>query len=547
MRCHYEVLGVERDASDEVLKKAYRKLALKLHPDKNVGDEAAGERFKELNSAYETLSDRNERAWYDDHREDILNGRRPGEDSSDESDWSDDDGGGGGARRRGKGGVRLKKREVNLWGLFSASAFDGFGDDAGGFYAVYGKAFASVDAAEGGEGGGGGDTAFGDSTSDWDDVKRFYDRFLDFQSDRTFAAYDKYRVSSEEARHIRRAAEAENKRERKAAKGAFQDMVRQLAAFVRKRDPRVRARSEAVARDKAERAAANEAEKLRKKQANLEARLAWRSRAAADDADETTTYEVRSGVLLGDDGDGGDATDASPEEDVVFFCGPCKKTFKSEKQFENHCSSKAHKKKAGPNWKPPPRAPPEPEPEPEPASELESESDGDVDDLEAKFDAGFFSAPAPAPAPGAADDANDSEPSDDSDAQPAVAANRFGGAGGGDDDDSETSDDSDEAPAPPPAPEPEPEPEPKAGGKKKKARRRAKKAADPAASPAAPPPDASPPSRKKGGKKKKGKRAESSDDEASAMRCAACKASFPSRSKLFSHLKANPGHAKLKS
>ena len=303
MRCHYEVLGVERDASDDVLKKAYRKLALKLHPDKNVGDAEAGERFKELNGAYETLSDRNERKWYDDHREDILRGRSV-DDDSDSSDYSSDDGGGG--RRRGKGGVKLKKREVNLWGLFSGSAFDGFGDGERSFYGVYGGAFASVDAAEAGEATTDG-APFGDATSDWDDVKRFYDRFLDFQSDRAFAAYDKYRVSSEEARHIRRAAEAENKRERKAAKGAFQDMVRQLAAFVRKRDPRVRARSEAVARDKAERAAANEAEKLRKKQANLEARLAWRSRAAADDADETTTYEVRSGVLLGDDGDGGDA------------------------------------------------------------------------------------------------------------------------------------------------------------------------------------------------------------------------------------------------
>ncbi|EGB11705.1 hypothetical protein AURANDRAFT_20729, partial [Aureococcus anophagefferens] len=178
MRCHYEVLGVERDASDDVLKKAYRKLALKLHPDKNVGDAEAGERFKELNGAYETLSDRNERKWYDDHREDILRGR--------------------------SGGVKLKKREVNLWGLFSGSAFDGFGDDERSFYGVYGGAFASVDAAEAGEATTDG-APFGDATSDWDDVKRFYDRFTDFQSARAFAAYDKYRVSSEEARHVRRA------------------------------------------------------------------------------------------------------------------------------------------------------------------------------------------------------------------------------------------------------------------------------------------------------------------------------------------------------
>ena len=68
MRCHYEVLGVERDADDAALKKAYRKLALKLHPDKNPGDEAAAEKFKELGAAYETLTDATERRWY----------RRPG-------------------------------------------------------------------------------------------------------------------------------------------------------------------------------------------------------------------------------------------------------------------------------------------------------------------------------------------------------------------------------------------------------------------------------------------------------------------------------------
>ncbi len=52
MRCHYEVLGVARDADEATLKKAYRKLALKLHPDKNVGDASAAEKFKELNASY---------------------------------------------------------------------------------------------------------------------------------------------------------------------------------------------------------------------------------------------------------------------------------------------------------------------------------------------------------------------------------------------------------------------------------------------------------------------------------------------------------------
>lgn len=54
---YYKILGVEKDASDNDIKKAYRKLAIVHHPDKNPGDEAAAERFKDIGEAYETLSD----------------------------------------------------------------------------------------------------------------------------------------------------------------------------------------------------------------------------------------------------------------------------------------------------------------------------------------------------------------------------------------------------------------------------------------------------------------------------------------------------------
>src|ERR1700724_3304846 len=61
----YEVLGVKREASEGDIKKAYRKLAREYHPDRNPGDKQAETRFKEVQDAYDILSDKNKRVHYD--------------------------------------------------------------------------------------------------------------------------------------------------------------------------------------------------------------------------------------------------------------------------------------------------------------------------------------------------------------------------------------------------------------------------------------------------------------------------------------------------
>ena len=74
-REYYDVLGVDKSADATAIKKAYRKLAMKYHPDKNPGDKEAEEKFKEINEAYEVLSDETKRRNYDQFGHEGVNGQ----------------------------------------------------------------------------------------------------------------------------------------------------------------------------------------------------------------------------------------------------------------------------------------------------------------------------------------------------------------------------------------------------------------------------------------------------------------------------------------
>ena len=75
---YYKILGVERNASEDDIRKAYRKLAMQYHPDRNPNDKQAEERFKEINEAYQVLSDTQKRTHYDRLGSDYSNWQRRG-------------------------------------------------------------------------------------------------------------------------------------------------------------------------------------------------------------------------------------------------------------------------------------------------------------------------------------------------------------------------------------------------------------------------------------------------------------------------------------
>lgn len=133
-RDFYDVLGVSRDADEKDLKSAYRKLAMKYHPDRNPGDGEAEARFKEVNEAYDTLKDAQKRAAYDRFGHAAFEnggmggrGGHPGDFASAMSDIFDDFFGMAGGRRSGgrdRGADLRYNLEISLEEAYSGKAVE---------------------------------------------------------------------------------------------------------------------------------------------------------------------------------------------------------------------------------------------------------------------------------------------------------------------------------------------------------------------------------------------------------------------------------------
>ena len=226
MICHYEVFQLPFSSNQDEIKKQYKKLALLYHPDKNVGNEIeATEKFKAVQAAYTVLSDPQERKWYDDHRDSILKGG----DGTRNEDGSD-------------GTV------VDLWPYFSPSCCSGPVDGPNGFYTVYRELFEELidsekkqrdDDDDGHDNSDPECPGFGDSSGSSKYVYRFYNHWTNFASKMSFSWEDKYNPNDAPNRQVRRAIEKENKKLRDIARKKYNETVRALASYLRKRDLRV--------------------------------------------------------------------------------------------------------------------------------------------------------------------------------------------------------------------------------------------------------------------------------------------------------------------
>ncbi|KAG8223383.1 hypothetical protein J437_LFUL002628 [Ladona fulva] len=334
-RCHYDILGVPRDVDNTSLRAAYKKCALKWHPDKNLDNvEKAKEEFQLVQQAFEVLSDPQERAWYDKHREAIL---------------------------KGGFGDNYKDESLNLFPYFSASCYRGFGDDEKGFYAVYREVFNKIYAEdwEAKEEDDDDDDdeeedipkvpGFGYSDSSYEEVVGpFYAYWDNYCTTKSFVWLDEFDTREAPNRRVMRYMEKENKKVRDKARKERNEEIRALVKFVRKRDKRLEKHREYL-KEKA-------AENAKKAQLNRLRQLEERKRQIAESKQTSLLKmeDVEKELQALEDNLAQEFGENSSQEEICsgdedglvldqLYCVACNKTFKNEKSFANHENSKKHK------------------------------------------------------------------------------------------------------------------------------------------------------------------------------------------------------------
>ncbi|OCH94891.1 DnaJ-domain-containing protein [Obba rivulosa] len=329
---YYTLLEVDEAASQDEIRRSFRRLALIHHPDKNHDDtEAATQRFAALQQAYEVLSDEQERAWYDSHRASLV----PEPDAQTVFEGI----------KRGAPASRARDRGLTVRHLaqfLNTSIYSGFDGGGNSFFTIYRNLFNRLAHDESLY-----DPtplpSFGDSTWPWvppskadEDraARTFYTFWLNFATNKEFSWMDQWNISEAPDRQVRRLMERDNKKARDDARKEYNDTVRSLAMFLRKRDPRYKAH---LARQAAASAQSSTPSGVRTPSHPP-------SHASPSPAPTFVPQEWQTAVRA-DDGDADlqwAAAEGADEEE--WECVACGKGFRSEAAWDSHERSKKHLK-----------------------------------------------------------------------------------------------------------------------------------------------------------------------------------------------------------
>jgi DnaJ homolog subfamily A member 5 len=333
---------VSQDAEYSEIRSSYRKLALRWHPDKNMDNlEEATLRFREIQNSWEVLSDDQERAWYDGHRQEILRSGEVGASSS-----------------SSPGPAEEPEDIATLWSFFSSTKYD----SEESFYKVYGDVFAGIGRKEEKE-----YPDMGGVSTPFENVGRFYASWKNFVTNRDFSWADIHRIRDAPNRFIRREMEKENTKARDKARKKYVQCVRELANFVSKRDPRVVLRKKELEKEKAEKEKLQEEEKRAKKEEKEKIRKEREARVRRGEATwmssdiEARDRELQEHFEAIGVGNGKKKNKKNKKKTGMsggmsaglgggsgslqeYYCAACGKSFRTESQWRNHEQSKKHQK-----------------------------------------------------------------------------------------------------------------------------------------------------------------------------------------------------------